>query len=384
MTPDLRFADYSARLGEFIRRSASHDSPDVTGSIPEGDEVRFNELALELFALQYESNPPYQRFCSNSKVAPGSIRSWMDIPAIPVSAFKEMEITNLSSKERSKVFLSSGTTEQKPSRHFHSDQSLQVYEASLLAWFRAHWIGEAASATKDPTTRLALLVLTPPPALAPHSSLVHMFECIRGTFGSAASAFASTVDRNMSWVLDVRRIQEALEAAAALNQPVGILGTAFNFVHLLDYLTEHGIEHRLPPGSRVLETGGYKGRSRSLSQSELYSSINQSLGIPPSHIISEYGMSELSSQAYNRRTGGQDVERCFHFPPWARVRIVSPETGREVGEGEAGLIRVYDLANVRSALAIQTEDLGVRCGAGFRFLGRVADSEPRGCSLMTV
>ena len=211
-----------------------------------------------------------------------------------------------------------------------------------------------------------------------------MFDRIRSSFGSVESAFMGTVDKHLAWALDVRRIQKALEAAVALNQPVGILGTAFNFVHLLDYLGEHRIEHRLPAGSRSLETGGYKGRSRSLSKSELYSSITRSLGIPHSHIISEYGMSELSSQAYDRRIGGQDVERGFHFPPWARVQIVSPETGREVEEGEAGLIRVCDLANVRSALAIQTEDLGVRCGAGFAFLGRVADSEPRGCSLMAV
>ena len=384
MTPDLRFADNSARLSEFIRSSASQNSPDVTGSIPDEDEARFNELALELFALQYESNPPYQRFCANNDVTPGSIRSWQDIPSIPVSAFKEMEITSLPPKERSKVFLSSGTTEQRPSRHFHSGQSLQVYETSLLAWFRTHWIGESASATKDPLLRLPLIILTPPPALAPHSSLVHMFECIRGAFGSAESAFMGTVDKHLAWVLDERRIHEALEEAVVLDRPIGMLGTAFNLVHLLDYLTELGIEHRLPAGSRVIETGGYKGRSRSLSKRELYSSVTQSLGIPPSHIISEYGMSELSSQAYDRRAGGQNRERCFHFPPWARVQIVSPETGREVGEGEAGLIRVHDLANVRSALAIQTEDLGVRSGAGFAFLGRVADSEPRGCSLMAV
>jgi hypothetical protein len=100
-------------------------------------------------------------------------------------------------------------------------------------------------------------------------------------------------------------------------------------------------------------------------------------------------MSELSSQAYDLNAQGlttnvQGARRVFHFPPWVRVQIVSPEMGREVGEGETGLIRIFDLANVRSVLAIQTEDLGVRRGHGFELIGRAAMSEPRGCSLMSL
>src|SRR5206468_11450043 len=137
--------------------------------------------------------------------------------------------------------------------------------------------------------------------------------------------------------------------------------------------------------SRAMETGGYKGRSRHLPRAELHSLITQRLGIPASHIVCEYGMSELSSQAYdsevrNAERGVRKEARVFRFPPWARVRIVSPETGREIAEGERGLIQVSDLANVSSVLAIQTEDLGVRRGAGFELLGRAALAEPRGCS----
>lgn len=95
-------------------------------------------------------------------------------------------------------------------------------------------------------------------------------------------------------------------------------------------------------------------------------------------------MSELSSQAYDTAVPAQAGRaRRFHFPPWARAVVVSPETGAEVGEGETGLLRIYDLANVWSALAVQTEDLGVRRGDGFELLGRAAEAEPRGCSRMT-
>jgi Acyl-protein synthetase, LuxE len=141
----------------------------------------------------------------------------------------------------------------------------------------------------------------------------------------------------------------------------------------------------LPIGSRVLETGGYKGRSRALPKNELHALITEWLGVAPGHIVCEYGMSELSSQAYDCKAGqGVTAGRKFRFPPWARGQIVSPETGGEVGDGETGLIRIFDLANVYSVMAIQTEDVGVRRGEGFELLGRATLAEARGCSIMSV
>jgi hypothetical protein len=131
-----------------------------------------------------------------------------------------------------------------------------------------------------------------------------------------------------------------------------------------------------------METGGYKNRSRSLPKARLHFLLTELLGVPRENIICEYGMSELSSQAYDT-----NPERSFHFPPWAHVQIISPETGCEVADGETGLIRIFDLANVFSVAAIQTEDLGIRrtlaWGDGFELIGRAALAEARGCSLMT-
>jgi hypothetical protein len=138
-----------------------------------------------------------------------------------------------------------------------------------------------------------------------------------------------------------------------------------------------------------METGGYKGRSRTLPKAGLHELIRTWLGVPSSHIVCEYGMSELSSQAYDSEPqsaacGIRKEQRVFRFPPWARVQIISPETGREVCDGVTGLLRVFDLANVYSVLAVQTEDLAVRQGDGFELIGRAQSAEPRGCSLMTV
>ena len=116
--------------------------------------------------------------------------------------------------------------------------------------------------------------------------------------------------------------------------------------------------------------------------------ITEWLGVLAVHIICEYGMSELSSQAYDSPCPKSYIrspkaERIFHFPPWVRARVISPETGREVADGETGLLQVFDLANAFSALAIQTEDLAVRRGAGFELIGRAERAEARGCSLMS-
>jgi hypothetical protein len=309
-----------------------------------------------------------------------------------------LDLSCLPVEDRTAVFHSSGTTGQRPSRHYHNAASLALYETSLLWWFEAHFqlpIANSQSGRAKATLggqmangKWQVAILTPPPAQAPHSSLVHMFETIRRELAWSGSAFVGEVDGDGAWTLDEEAALERLRAASGSRRPLLIFGTAFSFVHLLDYLAEQDLRFELPPGSCALETGGYKGRSRSLPKTELHGLISERLGISPGHIVCEYGMSELSSQAYDAAVACSrstlHAPRSFHFPPWARVQIVSPETGCEVAEGETGLIRVFDLANVYSVMAIQTEDLGLRQGDGFALMGRAAVAEPRGCSLMAV
>jgi hypothetical protein len=364
-----------------------------------------------LFALQFAHNPAYRRLCEARRASPGSVTRWSQIPAVPAAAFKELELTCLPAKERVAVFHSSGTAAQRPSRHFHGVESLALYEASSLAGFRRH-----VAPGGD------LLVLSPPPAQAPHSSLVYMFETVRRDFGCPPSAFAGGSNARGEWTLESDRCVAVFREQCESEQPLVLLGSAFSFVHLLDFLAEHNLRFQLPSGSRVMETGGYKGRSRVLPKAELHELIKERLGVWPSYIVCEYGMSELSSQAYDAvvrpkpaadpsqegnctqaprvlfpASGGvkggsvqrasphrSRVARHFRFPRWARAQIVSPETGRELGDGETGLIRIFDLANVFSVMAIQTEDLGIRRREGFELIGRAALAEPRGCSLMAV
>ncbi len=360
---------FAARLRDLIHTHRFFRAGEVL-------DDQFDALALELFTLQFQNNPVYGKICAARGLTPETIRHWSDIPAVPTAAFKELDLTSIPASERTAVFHSSGTTGQKNSRHFHHAASLAVYETSLLKWFEPHF-GFAGS----------LLALTPPPAQVPHSSLVHMFDCIRQQYPPDLAQFYGHLGAEAAWELDLARLLLALTAATQSLQPVILLGTAFSFVHLLDELAAQNLRFQLPPGSRVMETGGYKNRSRTLPKAELHALIADRLGLPLTAIACEYGMSELSSQAYDSALSSGSgsiaaaIQRHFQFSPWSRVQIISPETGREVEEGETGLIRIFDLANVFSVASVQTEDLGIRRGEGFELLGRAAAAEPRGCSL---
>ncbi len=381
MTTEL--SNFAARLRELISNQQS-----AIGN------RQFSELALELFTLQLKFNPAYRKICAGRKLMPGAVEHWTEIPVVPTAVFKELELSSIPPVERTTVFHSSGTTEQKPSRHFHSTESLAVYEASLIPWFQNNIVPDLRFTNDD----LRVACLTPPPAQAPHSSLVHMFETVRQQLGAPETAFVGKLAADGSWTLDFDALLRILNSSLATRHPSLVLGTAFSFVHLLDYLAENNLRFQLPPGSRVMDTGGYKNRSRTMPKSELHALITERLGVPPENILCEYGMSELSSQAYDgvasdrwRVTGKGGASRHspldtrhFHFPPWARVQIISPETGLEVADGETGLIRIFDLANVFSVMAIQTEDLGIRRGEQFELIGRAAMAEARGCSLMAI
>jgi hypothetical protein len=430
----LLFTDVAAEVARLKFQEPRIRTPDPNQSEPPHVgcyENEFNVLALELFALQFKSNAACRTICEARNLKPGVVEHWTQIPAVPTAAFKELDLTCLAPDQRTTVFHSSGTTEQRPSRHFHSPESLKLYEALLWPWFEQNISVNLEFRIQNSE----LLVLTPPPDQAPHSSLVHMFETVRRKLGATDTVFVGRLAADGAWTLDFDRAMAALgnNPPSAIRHPKLILGTAFSFVHLLDYLAERKLQFQLPAGSRVMETGGYKNRSRSLPKTGLHQLISQRLGVPPSQIVCEYGMSELSSQAYDgtiqtndlnlphpgplpkerenrHQSAGESVEfrhskertllfpllegegqgegkravkpHCFCFPPWARVQIISPETGREVADGETGLIRVFDLANVFSVMAIQTEDLGIRRGDGFELVGRAALAEPRGCSLM--
>jgi acyl-CoA synthetase (AMP-forming)/AMP-acid ligase II len=199
-------------------------------------------------------------------------------------------------------------------------------------------------------------------------------------------------------VLDATSLIDRLRGVCEIDpytqdrRPLALCGTSFAFVHLLEAF-ERGahadIKLELPKGSRIMETGGFKGRSREVPRDVLYAQLEQRLGIPPDAIVNQYGMTELGSQFYDSQLfeahcmDKPGVRRKLG-PPWVRVRLVDPETGDTAKPGTTGMIVIHDLANTGSIAAIQTADLGRLVPGtpdGFEVLGRATGKEERGCSI---
>jgi hypothetical protein len=316
------------------------------------DESRWEEMAGELFAWQFARVPAYRRLCAGHGVTPRRLGSWREIPAAPQQLFKRTRLFAHGSRRPGAIYETSGTTTGEPGRQFLLRDD--IYKAVAVAGARHAGFHDAQA---------TFHFLAPSPIEAPHSSLSAMFRFWRGKFYVQRETF------------DFGRLRAALEKAIRARRPMTLCGTAFSFVFLLQAWANQP-KLRLPAGSRVLETGGFKGRTREVPKAELYSALGKLLGLPDRAIWNEYGMSELSSQAYARGTAG-----LHQTPPWARVVVCDPATGREVALGRRGLVRWYDLANVDSIFALQTLDLAERTPHGFRLMGRLPRSEPRGCSL---
>jgi len=227
-----------------------------------------------------------------------------------------------------------------------------------------------------PEDRAAIRVLAPSPIEQPDSSLSHMFGVVLDALGEPGSGFDV---ENGELLFD--RVLTLLVESAASEVPITLCGTAFAFVHLIDHMAERGVLIGLPSASGIMDTGGFKGRSREVPRTELYAELKRVLGIPAERIVNQYGMTELGSQFYDSVIRGPSEPRRKLGPPWAHVVIVDPETGHEAATGQVGSIVVVDLANTGSVLSLQTGDLGRAVLDGFEVLGREPGADTRGCSI---
>ncbi|NJD09877.1 MAG: AMP-binding protein [Gemmatimonadetes bacterium] len=334
----------------------------------------FDELARAVFAWQCRYNEPFAAFCRNRGRTPATVAHWTDIPAVPTEAFKHVDLVVGRPADAAAVFRTSGTTLGGERRGTHYVLDLSLYEGALLPVFAGYVLPDGA--------RPLLLSLMPRPAELPDSSLAHMISTVIDRLGAPGSGWHATVAGG----IDHHSLAAALRAATERGQPVCLLGTSLAFVHWLDGLEARGEKFALPSGSRLMDTGGYKGRNRTIESTEMLARYRALLGIGPEWCVNEYGMTELCSQLYDAQLrdtvlGRASAGRRKLPAPWLRTRVVDPETLAPLPPGREGLLQHFDLANLGSVVAVQTEDVGVQIGGGFRLLGRVLGAAPRGCSI---
>ncbi len=334
-------------------------------------EDAFEDLALRIFAHQLRYNEPYARYCASLGVSLQRLpTSWHDIPPIPSAAFKEAALATFDPAAAALTFETSGTTQGSSGRHYM--ETARLYNAASVAGFDHFMLPDHV--------RLRYLNLVPNPQDQPHSSLGYMMARVSERRGDRATGWFLRGD-----TLDIEALIGELESAVDHDRPVCIASTAFALVHLLDALHERHRYFALPNGSRIMETGGFKGRSRVVARDDLYARVAERFGTTNCAIVAEYGMTELTSQYYDDvLVRGHDHEHAIvrHkvAPPWLRPRVVGPD-GATLPRGTVGALVHVDLANRSSCVAIQTEDLGVEFEEGLVLIGRESGAALRGCSL---
>ncbi|MBI2095807.1 MAG: hypothetical protein HYT89_06535 [Candidatus Omnitrophica bacterium] len=345
------------KILEFIHRHADRPST----------EVDFQALAYAVFEYQFERNSHYRKFCLLEGKSPGRLKSWKDIPAMPAAGFKELVLATFPLRNAVRTFRTSGTTGQNKGAHLFD--TLKLYEAAILPSFKKYLLPDGVN--------LSFYFLISPPAESRHSSLSHMMGVVSRHFAGGKGRYYAEKEKILLGALlrDLRRERKK----------VFLLATAFSLKAFLDFLKAKKIGLRLPGGSRLMETGGFKGRMKEVSKTALYAECKERLGLAPECCVSEYGMTELSSQFYDTTladaAAGIKRKPFKTGPAWTRTLVVDPVTGRETKNGARGVLRHFDLANRGSVLAVQTEDFGRRSGEGFELLGRARGAELRGCSL---
>ena len=331
-------------------------------------EGRFAALARAVFAFQYEANSPYRAFCERRHRTPATITRWQDIPALPTTAFKSVDLVCGAPE---KVFLTSGTTQGGERRGRHLVPRLELYRTAALAHFRRMVLPDHVAPR--------IVGLLGSPAALPDSSLTQMVEWLRTDVAGGDGEYL--VDASG---FDPARAADRIAALARDGRPLCLIGVRVVFTSLLDHCLSTRRVLELPADSRIVDTGGPKG-GRTLSDAGFLAACWSVLGVAGYCCINEYGMTELCSQYYDdvllTRFAGENRKRRKLGPAWLRTLAVDPATLAPLPDGEPGLLCHFDLANAGSVLAVQTEDLGVLEQGRVKLLGRVPGAEPRGCAL---
>lgn len=320
----------------------------------------FESLALDIFQFQYRNNPVYGQYVNAIGIEPGSVSQLHEIPFLPIRFFKSHSI-HCTEFGPAAIFESSGTTGSISSRHEVKD--LDLYKASFEKSFELFY---------GPAKEWCIIGLLPSYLERRHSSLVYMVDRLIRSGRHPHSGF---------YLNEFEKLFAVLDKLEAQKQKTLLIGVSFGLLDFAGfYQSKNGkpLEHTI-----IMETGGMKGRRKEMIRQEMHEILKASFGLPLIH--SEYGMTELLSQAYSKGDG------VFSCPPWMKIMLRDEEDPLSVLPGAkatapvTGVINVIDLANIYSCCFIATDDAGkLYPGTSFEVLGRMDNSDLRGCSLMAI
>jgi hypothetical protein len=338
----------------------------------DGDPAPFETLALDLFRWQVAHNAPYREFCTARGVDWQRLADWREIPAFPTDAFREALVTSFPVEQAVMAQLTSGTTANRRGQIFRDEIGRELVLAANRAMTQA-WLFPDFAAGQ----RCRILILAPSPEMAPSMGMAIGMEETRKAFGTPDSRFL------LEWHgLDIKGLVAALDEAETSGTPVAMIGSTSAFVFFLQSCKARKLAFRLPAGSRLGDGGGYRGRFGELSQEDFFALAQEVLAIPASHCVNVLGMAETATNYFDDTLRGavlgRPARRRRYAPPWARVSAVHRETLAPLPPGEVGLLRHYDLVNLPTVIAVQSDNLGyVDADGGFQIVGRAKAEQGR-------
>ena len=333
------------------------------------DEEWFNELALKQFLYQWSENDFYRNFCESQGITPEKVTHWLEIPAVPTEAFKKTIIASFPLSEAELSLLTSGTTSPETRGRIYRDKS------SLEIIKKCNYMLSKEFLFPD-VDRMRLLLLVPPPEVAPGMPMAYGLELAKREFGTPQSAYYITPNG-----MATDELVAALLEVEEKSEPVCLIGATSGFVYFFNICREKGLKFKLPPGSRVCDGGGYQGTFGECSREQYYALVEEFLGVPWHFCVNALGMGESGTNYFDNVLRdyyrGKPVRERYKVDlPWTRTIVVGVRTGKRLPKGELGLIRHYDLTNRATVLAVQTDNIGYETDGGFEILGRSASLIP--------
>lgn len=334
---------------------------------PEGDPAPFEQISLEVFAFQYDSNDAYRAFCDASGASPSTIGSWREIPCYPTDAFKHEIVASFPVSEAVLATMTSGTTSpNQRGRIFRDELGKELVFAANRAMTEHYLFPDLAHGQ-----RCRILILAPSPEIAPSMGMAIGMDQTRRQFGTEDSTFL--VGRSG---VDVKALVGALRDAERTGVPVALIGATSAFVYFLKAAERRKMRFCLPPGSRVCDGGGYRGRFGVVDRDDYYGLVEELLGVPRHMCVNTLGLGESATNYFDdtlrRHVLGLPASPRHKVPPaWTRTQVVSAETAEVLPSGGIGLIRHYDLANLPTVIGVQSDNLGMMDDrGGFEIVGR--------------
>ncbi|HEX3030892.1 MAG TPA: acyl-protein synthetase [Bacillota bacterium] len=329
------------------------------------NEEHFNELAINEFVYQFHENEYYRNLCISQQVSPETITHWSDIPALPTEAFKQSIIASFPLADTELSLLTSGTTNPDARGKIYRDKT------SLDIIIKCNYLLTKNFIFPD-VDKMRILLLVPSPKMAPGMPMAYGLGQAKMVFGTENSQYYITPQG-----MAVDELISALTEAQGAGEPVALMGATSGFVYFFNVCRERGLKFSLPKGSRICDGGGYQGTFGDCSREQYYQLVEEFLNIPAYMCVNTLGMGEsgtnyFDNTLYDYYRGQAQTERHKVDLPWTRTVVVGVRTGKRLPQGEIGLIRHYDLTNLATVLAVQTDNLGYETPGGFEIIGRTA------------